>query len=223
MKRRLSAAEDHYDQQLSESSSKVPSASPNGRQKRPRYSTLEHGFKHMTLSNTPPFTLPASPSAHTNTEVVDMSAQASHDPCASTTSHIIPPGPVETPTSPPLQTDIMEVESDIDRSVTVDLCPTSEPSHASDDREGTTDSGQLEIKEVQISSVVLERLKMQTTSRPPLIPISCAVSQALILFRPLRPPSPKSTLGAMLGDGEGLASTEITTPFVPEGDAMDVE
>ncbi|KAF9218672.1 hypothetical protein BS17DRAFT_770564 [Gyrodon lividus] len=81
-------------------------------------------------------------------------------------------------------------------------------------------SVQLEIREVQISSVVLEHLKMQTTSQPPLISKSCAISQALTLFRPLQPPPPKSLLGAMPGDGKGLESTEL---FSPEGDAMDVE
>ncbi|KAF8836744.1 hypothetical protein BDN67DRAFT_1014414 [Paxillus ammoniavirescens] len=216
MKRRLSITEDNHDQQSS--------GSQNGRQKRSKYNTLEHGFAHMTLNNLLPLpgqTPPGQPPTNTCSAITMMSAQVhplpAHRPYTSEAFHVILPGSVEEPTSPAPQTD-MEVESD----PPTNICCTTKPSHASDGREDTT-SRRLQIKEVQISSVVLEQLKKQTNSPPPLIPISSPVSQALVIFRPLRPPSPKFIMGRALDDDEGQESARVATPLLPEGDAMDVE
>ncbi|KIJ18833.1 hypothetical protein PAXINDRAFT_8207 [Paxillus involutus ATCC 200175] len=214
MKRRLSTTEDNHDQQSS--------GSPTERQKRSKYNTLEHGFAHMTLNNLlPPQTPPGQPPTNTCSAITMMSAQVhplpAHRPYTSEALHVILPGSIEEPTSPAPQTD-MEVESDPPTNI---RC-TTKSSHASDGREDTT-SRQLQIKEVQISSVVLEQLKKQTNSPPPLIPISSPVSQALVLFRPLQPPSQKSIMGGVLGDDEGQESAGVATPLLPEGDAMDVE
>ncbi|KAF9227484.1 hypothetical protein BS17DRAFT_775580 [Gyrodon lividus] len=218
MKRRLSTTGHDHDQQLSEY--------PNGRLKRPKYNTLEHGFAHMMLSNGLSFIPTDPPSAYTDSKVVDILAKAhpaphpapSHHPCTFETFHVILPGSVEEPAPPVSQTD-MEVEPD---SLATNICVATEPSHASDDPEDTN-SEQLEIQEVEISPVVLERLKKKTKSLPPLIPIYSPASQALVLFRPLRPPSPKFTREAVLGDDERREPTRVATPLTPESDAMDVE
>ncbi|KIK92178.1 hypothetical protein PAXRUDRAFT_830208 [Paxillus rubicundulus Ve08.2h10] len=213
MKRRLSTTEDNHDQQSSEF--------PNGRQKRSKHSTLEHGFAHMTLNNLLPLQTPPGQPLTNTCSAATMSAQvhppSAHRPYTSEACHVILPGSVEEPALPAPQTD-MEIEPD-----PTDMHWTTGPSHENDDRKDPT-SRRLQIKEVQISSVILEQLKKQTKSPPPLIPISPPASQALVLFRPLRPPSPKSIiLGGVLSGDEGQESARAANALMLEDDAMDVE
>lgn len=67
------------------------------------------------------------------------------------------------------------------------------------------------IKEVEISSVVLECLRRQAKCPPPLIPLPSQTSQALVLYR-----APRSE--PLCGDQEGKR-----TGIVQEDDVMDVE
>lgn len=92
---------------------------------------------------------------------------------------------------------------------------------------------ELVIREVEISSAVLERLKQQAKSAAPLIPISSPASQALVLFRPLRPPSLSGKLSSKEaeddeGEDEESAAVQTSAPtsapvVIPDDDAMDVE
>lgn len=90
--------------------------------------------------------------------------------------------------------------------------------HAIDDWE-SIESGRLDIKEVQISSAVLECIKRQTQCPPPLVPLASQTSQALVLYRaPRLPPRPK-WLEPACEHGE-----EKPTGLVAHGDdVMEVE
>lgn len=77
-------------------------------------------------------------------------------------------------------------------------------------------SGQLDIKEVQIPSAVLECLRRQTKRSP--IPLSSQPSQALVLYRAPRPPSPKP-LEQACDRQEG----KPTSLVAHEDDVMEVE
>ncbi|KAF9220273.1 hypothetical protein BS17DRAFT_769493 [Gyrodon lividus] len=89
-----------------------------------------------------------------------------------------------------------------------------------EDSEGTP-GGQEEVWKAR-KQAVLHMIQQPTL--PPLqtdMEVESDIDCSLTLFQPLQPPPPKSTLGVMPSDGKGLESTEITTLFVPEGDAMD--
>ncbi|KIJ67664.1 hypothetical protein HYDPIDRAFT_25143 [Hydnomerulius pinastri MD-312] len=189
----------------------------DGRQKKRKLSTLEHGFAHLTLSNAPPPTLSTSPSTHDlGPSVVDVSVArpGPPHPPGPDTYRVVLPSSVEEPTSPTPEID-MDIETD---PFATNTYTATYPAEEQKDPK----AGELEIKEVKVSSVVLERLKRQAKSPPPLIPISTPVSQALILFRPLRPPSPFS-FSKELEDDDEPVSTVVAPLVVAEDDAMDVE
>ncbi|KAH7888801.1 hypothetical protein F5I97DRAFT_2005106 [Phlebopus sp. FC_14] len=207
MKRGLSSTED--DDQPSEPPLLLQ------RQKRRKYSLLEHGFAHLSLSNALPQVSPSViPPSH------DLSLQPAslgvHDAHA---FDVILPSSVEEPTSP-----VPEVDMDAD----TDIFNTSTDPHTSPvptNRDCKDVEDEVQIKNVEISRFVLERLKKQTII-PPAPPFlftaapNPSTSQALVLFRPLRPPSP--TYLPVEIDDNVTASTSASFVSI-EDTAMDVE
>jgi hypothetical protein len=172
MKRKL-------DDDASSSSEVSPATFSSSRRKRVRYSSLERTLAHMTLGS----------ALATTSEDVDMWPKISPSrPREQETLDVLLPSSVEEPdTSEPVD---MEVDP-----ICKSYCFLIDPSFFRRSSEcvvtdSTHDwksiaSGQLDIKEMQISSAVLECLRRQP-KRPP-IPLSCQPSQALVLYRAPKP------------------------------------
>ncbi|KAH0827778.1 hypothetical protein J3R83DRAFT_3396 [Lanmaoa asiatica] len=205
MKRRLSANDDG-DDDSSDLSSSTFSAS---RRKRVKYNSLERTLAHMTLG---------SALATGTSEDVDMWPKTPPPrPRVQETLNIILPSMVEEPDTPASEPFDMEVEPFL---VTAGTLSTTTPLPRAIDDE-STGSEQLDIREVQISSAVLECLRRQTNCPPPLIPLASQTSQALVLYRAPRPPSPRPLEPAC--DHEEGKSTWTSILVAHEDDVMEVE
>ncbi|KAG6369664.1 hypothetical protein JVT61DRAFT_14163 [Boletus reticuloceps] len=163
MKRKLFADDDD----ASFSSEVSPTPFSLSRRKRVRYNSLERTLAHMTLATT---------------EDVDMWPKIS-PPCPQETLNVILPSSVEEPGTLP-------ASEPVDMEVEPTLVITDDSDVKSDGWESIA-SGQLDIKEVQISPAVLECLRRQSRRPPAPIHLPPPTSQALVLYRTPRPPSPK--------------------------------
>ncbi|KAF8554719.1 hypothetical protein OG21DRAFT_1032685 [Imleria badia] len=182
MKRKLCTNDDDDDAPFSSDVS--PAAFSTSRRKRVRYTSLERTLAHMTLAN---------PS-----EDVDMWPKITPSrPCG---LNVILPSSVEEPGAHASEPDDMEVEPTL---VTSSTKPP--PPHGWE----SISSGQLDIKEVQISSAVLDCLRRRPAAP---IPLSSQTTQALVLYRALRPPTPKAAC-------DGASRTSILVA----DDVMEVE
>ncbi|KAI6106815.1 hypothetical protein EDD16DRAFT_151382 [Pisolithus croceorrhizus] len=149
--------------------------------KRRKCHSLEHGFACMTLNQAASTAFPSVTSAeqHYSTQTV-LNDENKPMYLASSVQGVVLPSSIEEPPSP--DTDVeMDVEDDL-------------PSDASRLAPTIREESMLEVNEIKIPSTVLEHWKQQVRSSP-IIPItspgtSTPSSQALVLFRPLRPPSP---------------------------------
>ena len=220
MKRKLYTSDD--DDDASSSSDTPPATFPTSPRKRVRYNSLERTLAHMTLGS----------ALATTSEDVDMWPKISPSrPHAQETLNVTLPSSVEEPDTIESESVDMEVEPTckscyflIDPSFfrrtfeyAVDTSVNSTPPpHGVRDWESM---GQLDIKEVQISSAVLECLRRQT-KRPP-IPLSSQTSQALVLYRAPRPPSPKPPEQAC--DHQEERPSRASSLVAHEDDVMEVE
>ncbi|KAL4074015.1 hypothetical protein J3A83DRAFT_2658538 [Scleroderma citrinum] len=169
--------------------------------KRRKYHTLEHGFARLTLNHTPLTSLPSSPDS--------TNISAPHIPHIpySPTLNVPLPTPVERSMSP--ESDVeMDVEFDSPSNSLHGTPSASSAVAASHESQSSKTAEEAEhIKEVEISPIVLGHLKQQTRF-PSIIPISspstsASSSQALVLYRPLRPPSPVLSSCALQPDNTG--------------------
>lgn len=154
--------------------------------KRRKCHSLEHGFSCLTLNQNASTTLASATSTEqysTRTGVdaaTVLGVENKPMPLASSVQGVILPSAIEEPPSP--DTDVeMDVEDDL-------------PSDVSRPALTICEEPMVEVNEIEIPSTVLEHWKQQAKSSP-IIPItspctSTSSSQALVLFRPLRPPSP---------------------------------
>ncbi|KAI9463762.1 hypothetical protein HD554DRAFT_2040937 [Boletus coccyginus] len=197
MKRKLC----HSDDDDGASSSDVPAATfSTGRRKRARCNSLERTLAHMTL---------------TTSEDVDMWPKISLPrPHEQETLAVTLPSSVEEPDMPASEPVDMEVEPTL---VTTDTPATTLPPHGVHDWESIA-SGELDIKEVQISSAVLECLRRQTKCPPAPIPLPSQTSLALVLYRPPGPPSSERAY-----DHQEEQPSQTSNLVVHEDDAMEVE
>ncbi|KAI6097132.1 hypothetical protein EV401DRAFT_1070528 [Pisolithus croceorrhizus] len=171
-KRRLPSDEGDLDEHY------TSSGSPFKRRKCP---SLEHGFACMTLDQAASTTFPSATSAeqlYSTRTVLDVENKPMY--LASSVQGVVLPSAIEEPPSPDSDVE-MDVEDDLPSDVSC-LAPT------------ICEEPMLEVNEIKIPSAVLEHWKQQAKSSP-IIPItspgtSTPSSQALVLFRPLRPPSP---------------------------------
>lgn len=160
-----------------------PASSPF---KRRKCHSLEHGFACLTLNQTASPSFPSATSAEQYMSWAGLDAATVFDVenkpmhLAWSVQDVVLPGSIEEPPSP---------DTDVEMDVADDPpCDASRP--------GPTicQEPTIEVKEIEIPSAVLEHWKQQAKSSS-IIPItspgtSVASSQALVLFRPLRPPSP---------------------------------
>ena len=170
------------------------------RRKRVRYTSLERTLAHMTL---------ATPS-----QDVDMWPRISPSrPCGQESLQVILPSSVEEPDTYAPEPADMEVEPTC-KSCCILLGPSffrrsSEYIVVTSCTQMPPPLGQLDIKEVQISSAVLECLRRQSKYPPAPIPLPPQASQALVLYRTPRPPT-----------GE---TSRASTLVAHEDDVMEVE
>ncbi|KAI6002692.1 hypothetical protein EDD15DRAFT_2223949 [Pisolithus albus] len=174
--------------------------------KRRKCHSLEHGFSCMTLNQTASTTLASATStdhysARTGVDAATvLGVENKPMPLASSVQGVVLPSSIEEPPSP--DTDVeMDVEDDCEFSLhtlrvheTPDKLFPVVPSDVSRPAPTICEEPMLEVNEIEIPSTVLEHWKQQAKSSP-IIPItspgtSTSSSQALVLFRPLRPPSP---------------------------------
>lgn len=176
LKRRLSASDDDDDNGVSYSAV-LPSPS---HRKRIRHNSLERTLAHMTLG-----------SATATSEDVDMWPKVSpphpHDQAS---TNVIFPSSVQEPTEP----DDMDVEpTGQSRHVFIHVSCFDSGSVVMTDT-FTGDAGQLDVREVHISTAALECIKQRLR---PIIPLPPG-SRALVLYRAPRPPSPDSAQASIL-------------------------
>ncbi|KAG9316519.1 hypothetical protein JVU11DRAFT_2569 [Chiua virens] len=153
------------------------------RRKRVRYGSLERTLAHMSIDTS--FAVPS--------EDVDMRPRVSLPPPRlydSLSSDVILPSSVEEPTTPSESVE-MEVEPTVVSTNTFAAAAPSPPDWKS------IESGQPDIKEIEISPAVLECIRRQIQHPAPLIPLPSQSldSQALVLYRAVQPPvleQPKS-------------------------------
>ncbi|KAI6046214.1 hypothetical protein EDC04DRAFT_1883337 [Pisolithus marmoratus] len=178
--------------------------------KRRKCHSLEHGFACLTLASTGfPSATSAEQSLSTRTGLDAVTVECQPVPSV---QEVVLPSAIEEPPSPDTDVD-MDVEDDSPRDASrpaPTLC------------EGPTD---VEVKEIEIPSAILERWKQQVKSSP-IIPISspgtsASSSQALVLFRPLRPPSPNQNPED--GARDGLSITTPATSPALSVHSMDVQ
>ncbi|KAF8135515.1 hypothetical protein EV363DRAFT_797879 [Boletus edulis] len=158
MKRKLSADDDA----ASFSSSEV---SPLSRRKRARYNSLERTLAHMTLGN----------ALAATTEDVTMWPKIS-SPRPQETLNVILPSSIEEPGTLPASE---PVDMEVEPTLVITDDPPSDGAHGWE----SMASGQLDIKEVQISPAVLECLRRQSRRLPAPILLPPPTSQALVLYR----------------------------------------
>ncbi|KIM61608.1 hypothetical protein SCLCIDRAFT_1215870 [Scleroderma citrinum Foug A] len=203
--------------------------------KRRKHNTLEHGFARLTLNHTASPPLPSSsPSlspSHLISQIGSTNISASRKASAtsySSTFDVPLPTSFAGSTSP---------ESDVEMDVEVDTALHGTPRTwstvaSSPGRQSSKTEEPEHFKRVEISPVLLGHLKHTKCS--PIIPITspnttASSSQALVLYRPLRPPSPTlspqcapegdntSSSGDNTVDGPGKVCTVLGE------NAMDVE
>lgn len=224
--------------------------------KRRKHNTLEHGFARLTLNHTASPPLPSSsPSlspSHLISQIGSTNISASRKASAtsySSTFDVPLPTSFAGSTSP--ESDV-EMDVEVDSKHSSSLLPSSSPNrhHAchtaalhgtprtwstvasSPGRQSSKTEEPEHFKRVEISPVLLGHLKHTKCS--PIIPITspnttASSSQALVLYRPLRPPSPTlspqcapegdntSSSGDNTVDGPGKVCTVLGE------NAMDVE
>ncbi|KAF8444504.1 hypothetical protein L210DRAFT_930212 [Boletus edulis BED1] len=105
--------------------------------------------------------------------------------------------------------------SSIEEPVVITDDPPSDGAHGWESRA----SGQLDIKEVQISPAVLECLRRQSRRLPAPILLPPPTSQALVLYRTPRPPSPKP-VEQVYEEGKSIPTSIMLTHG---DDVMEVE
>ncbi|KAG0703219.1 hypothetical protein DFH29DRAFT_917729 [Suillus ampliporus] len=177
------------------------SPSPTSRSKRRKFNTLEHGFAHLTLASAPVY--PTSNNSASGLVITPIHPPAS--PTAFPSASVVLPSSVE---EPPHEVEGFAPEVSME--------------------EGGEHSDKIKLHDeaprFSISTPLLRRLRKQQTAPQPIIPISSpsTVAGAVVLYRPLRPPSP-----AKVDEHTVESVEEIITPgagsFETDDDAMDIE
>lgn len=245
LKRKLSNADD----ERRPSPYQRSSPSPTSRAKRRKFNTLEHGFAHLSLASAP---------VQSNSASGLLITPIAHPTVSSSGYSVFPPASVVLPSSveePPHEFEAsapevsmeyederqcklssLQVSSSSFESTYTDFSDTMASdadmptAHADSDKLNSYDDAPSSPR-FSISTPFLQRIRKHQTAPQPIIPISSpsTAAGALVLYRPLRAPSPSRKV-----DEHPEFIEEIVTPeaaallVVPESspiddDAMDVE
>lgn len=235
LKRKLSSADD----ERRSSPYQRLSPSPTSRAKRRKFNTLEHGFAHLSLAPAP---VHPNSSGLLITPIVHPTASSSEYSTFPPTSVVLPSSVEEPPHE--LETLAPEVSMECEderecKHSSVQVCSSSFENTCtdlSDKPMASTDSDMPKAcadrcPRFSISTPLLQRLRKQQTAPLPIIPISSPSTDggALVLYRPLRPPSPSPKVDEHAESmqevitPEAAAHFETSKPAPIDDDAMDVE
>ncbi|OAX44165.1 hypothetical protein K503DRAFT_778758 [Rhizopogon vinicolor AM-OR11-026] len=228
LKRKLSNADD----ERRPSPYQRSSPSPTSRAKRRKFNTLEHGFAHLSLASASVHPHPAGGLLITPIAHPSVSSEYSSFPPAS----VVLPSSVEEPPHE-LETSAHEVSMEYGDEREY-LSDTPMVSADFDMPTACADSDKLKSHEeapisprFSISTPFLQRLRKHQTAPQPIIPISSASVDigALVLYRPLRPPSPSPKVDEYaevieeIVAPEAVALLQVSEPASIDDDAMDIE
>jgi hypothetical protein len=245
LKRKLSNADDERRPLPYQRSSP---GSPTSRAKRRKFNTLEHGFAHLSLASAP-----VHPNSASGLLITPIAHPAASYSGAFPPSSIVLPSSVEEPfheleALAPEVSMVCEDEKECKHSFPqVSSSPfesacaglSSTPMTATDFDMPTAyvDSDKLKSHDetpssprFSISTPFLQRLRKHQTAPQPIIPISSPSTGtgAVVLYRPLRPPSPSPKVDEHaeieeIVAPEAAALLEASDPFPIDDDAMDIE
>ncbi|KAM6502352.1 hypothetical protein JOM56_002329 [Amanita muscaria] len=164
--------------------------------KRRKYSTLEHGFAHLTLTPDQDTDVPMDSSDMVAPEVSD---------------HVVRPSSVEEPTDIKMRTSTW-YEPEPDRIVVTEL------ESSDDEQDPRQDEGQLYVSPALLNHIRSRTLDSSLDSSQNFSTIQ-STSQALVLYRPLQlPGSAENSHEAPITPKDSIQSADIK-----EDDIMDVE